>query len=104
MAHEYQLDEDTARNAIKLTRWFIHEQINLLAANRLAGLQERGERLRSILERNQGHATVRELQSSHGFTREELVKLSSRFSDLFSMTKAKPASGRPSELVFLMRN
>lgn len=104
-AGKYSLEDDTARRAVGIVKWFSLEQMAILAPERNNRKRSRLIRLISILSDHQGRRTLRDLNKSHGFTKEEVQKLALEFPSQIELEKHKPDhGGRPSEVAKLTKN
>ena len=101
-AGKLALEADTARRAVEIVRWFTEEQLAILAPERSNRHRNRFMRLHTILSDHQGERTMRDLQKSHGFSKEEIQTLAHKFSQRIEISTKKPeGGGRPSEVVTL---
>jgi hypothetical protein len=101
-AGKHSLEEDTARRAVGIVEWFSQEQIAILAPERSNRNRSRLMRLISILSDHQGQRSLRDLNKSHGFAKEEVQRLALEFPAQIKIEKVQPdGGGRPSELVKL---
>jgi len=93
------LDEQTARDAVRLAEWFYAQQEAMLAASIERAKGSQAERLESKIRLNGGQMTMRDLKRS-GFE-EAAVRLTACESPFcFSIENVKPErGGRESEIV-----
>ena len=60
---------------------------------------QRVETLQNLLLRYQGKVTLRDLRLRHGFASQEVKSLAAEYPDRLLLDVAKPATGRPSEIL-----
>ena len=100
-AADHPLSVETARNAIRIGRWFADRQLEALFMHRNAWLRRRAEVLREkLLDIKSGKATLG-LLAKAGWSNDEVRKLAARYPSLISIV-SKPIGkhgGRPTEYV-----
>jgi len=100
-AADHPLSAETARHAIRISRWFVNRQLEALFMQRNAWLRQRAGVLREkLLTIKSGKATLGELVRA-GWSKDEVRKLAERYPSLISIV-SKPVSsqgGRPTEYV-----
>lgn len=97
-AHEHNLSEQTAQDAVNLAKWFAGEQLAILHAGRETRKQERLATL--LVHLAPGAMTMRNLRIRHGFRREEVEHLARENPQRLTIEKIKTGSaGQPSEIV-----
>lgn len=100
-AADHPISVETARNAIRIGRWFSERQIEALFMHRNEWLRRRAEKLREkILNIKSGKAKLGELASA-GWSNGEVRELARRYPGLISIVN-KPIGkqgGRPTEYV-----
>jgi len=100
-AAAHQISVETARNAIRIGRWFSERQLEALFMHRNEWLRHRAEKLREkILNIKSGKAKLGELASA-GWSNGEVRELARRYPSLISIV-SKPIGkqgGRPTEYV-----
>lgn len=97
--HAAELDERTARDAVKVMRWFSDRQLETLSAGRWEKLRKRLLALLAVLAEENGEISLRVLRRSHSFEEEEIRQLQATFPKSFRIARRKPETGRPSEVV-----
>lgn len=101
VAHQHQLELETAIRAITLADWFATQQLLILKAGRAERKAERLQKLRElIVQQYNGTATMRALYRNNGFEAAETRELAAQFSDVLVIEK-RETGGRPSEIVRL---
>jgi len=103
-AHQFPVDEDTARNAVSIIDWFAKQELHLLQPSREAQKEERLNRLIRILQqRYNGRAPIRDLGLRNGFERDEIEQLVKAFPARIAIKTTKnPQGGRPSDVVHVL--
>jgi hypothetical protein len=97
-AHQHDLSEQTARDAIELAQWFAVEQLAILHTGRETRKRERLDVLLGHL--SPSGMTMRNLRIRHGFQREEVEMLVHENSHRITIEKIKTGrAGQPSETV-----
>ncbi len=94
-AHREKLGKATAENAVRIVRWFIREQLAILAASRSDRFKVRLEKLLGILRDAGGSKTLGQLKDSNGFDADEVKSLAERFPHQLLVEKLEQV-GRPS--------
>jgi hypothetical protein len=97
--HAAELDGGTARDAVKVMRWFSDRQLETLSAGRWEKLRKRLLALLAVLAEANGEISLRDLRRSHSFEEEEIRQLQATFPKSFRIVRRKPEKGRPSEVV-----
>ena len=101
-APKIALEADTARRAVEVVRWFTKEQLAILAPERSNRHRNRFLRLHAVLSDHQGERTLRNLENSNGFPKEEVQALAKEYPHRIEIETKKPeGGGRPSEVVKL---
>ncbi|MCH7226771.1 YfjI family protein [Haloferula sp. A504] len=95
-ATENQLSIDTAKDAVRVMRWFNERQIDVLRGSQRDQLKKRHDRLREVLTDRGGESSARELEKSHGFKLEEIEQLAAKFDDVRVGRRQQHGGGRPS--------
>lgn len=99
----YSLSTCTARNAIKLMRWFSNQQLQNLSTNRETKKAEFLDRVQTILSTKPDFTcTLRDMKDRHGILKQEIEALVAEHPDLLFIRQRKPdGAGRPSVVVSL---
>ncbi len=101
-AGKRNLDTETARQAVEIVKWFSQQQLAILAPQRSDRNRSRLMRLFSILRDYKGARSLRDLDKSHGFHKEEVRKLADEFPAQIKIERNKPeGGGRPSDVAIL---
>lgn len=98
-AHEAALDEQTAADAVEITRWFSKMQLQVLAAGRRENLKTRLLALLALLAEGRDEISFRELRRSCGFDEAEVRQLAAVFPQKLTIEKRQAEMGRPSWIV-----
>jgi hypothetical protein len=98
-----QLSKETFENAIRISRFFGEQQLEVLRRPRIEAEEKRRDRLREVLEKNnQKPITLRTLAKTHGLKKEEVISCVKTQPEVFGMVKVDPPhGGSKSTLVFL---
>lgn len=94
------LEEGTARHAVQIVRWFTDEQLCILAPERSNRHRSRFVKLQTILSDHGGERSMRDLDKSNRFTREEIESLCQAFPTRIEI-EVRSTGGRPSQVVKL---
>ena len=95
-AHQHELAVTTARNAIRLARWFGDQQLQILNATTLQRQKQRMHKLlRNLQDSTEGEVTFRDLRNSHGFSTAEVEELVEAFPDRFRVEVNQNPNGGP---------
>lgn len=101
-AHEHQLSQATANNAVRIGKWLAAHQVEMLDGYRVSRRRARAEQMRRVLLQHSNHTTsLGRLSKSHGFGEKEVRDLCADFPGFFRLVP-KPAGvkgGRPTEYV-----
>ena len=101
-AHQRPLAQQTARDAVRIGRWFAAKQVEMLGGHRVMRRRARADKLRSTLLQHPHHtASLGRLSKSHGFDEDEVRALCADFPKLLRL-EPRPsgaAGGRPTEQV-----
>ena len=89
-----------ATQAIQILKWCVRHSLTLLSSGRITRMNERKDRLRSLLSK--GQVTIRTLTKNHGFTKTELQLIASETPEEFLIETLRPSVGRPSEIMKLI--
>jgi hypothetical protein len=97
-----QLEENTVREAIELSRWFAEEQLDLLGRGREQKLQQLNAELTEYLAARDGVATFRGLKRS-GWSENDIRFIVANANGKFTVTvkAAGEKGGRSSEILLL---
>jgi len=95
-----ELTGEQATRAVELMRWCARSGLQITNAAGLRKLAQRAEELQAILAQLGGRATLRDLDRSHSFTKEELRALAGQFPARFTVEQLN-TGGRPSEVLRL---
>ncbi len=101
-AHEHPLSRATARNAVRVARWFAAQQVEILGVHRISRHRARADKLRKALLQHPGQtASLGKLSKAHGFNENEVHALCADFPKLFRLQPKSPGAtrGRPTEHV-----
>jgi hypothetical protein len=100
------LSQETFSNAIRIVRYFMREQLEVLQSSRIQAIDEFCDRLKEIFSRNgSSPITLRDLHRRHGLDREQVLSCVKSHSDLFGATIVHRLSGgKPSCVIFLKSN
>lgn len=93
---------EQAERAVRIARWCGLSYLSILRKGRVSGMHVRAKKLRELLlQTSEKSCSLRDLETRHGFTHDEVRKLAGAFPDMLEVV-TKPTStngGRPSELV-----
>jgi uncharacterized protein DUF3987 len=105
LAHERILNVQTMQHAIEISRWFGAQQLQILATARHALLREQANRVEQLLsESYPDGVSLRNLQTFHNRSPEELTRLVQTFPALFEIIEGKaPGPGRSSPWIRLKK-
>lgn len=96
LAHKRELAVSTARNAVRLARWFGAQQLQILNATTLQGKKQRMHKLlRNLQDSPDGQVGFRDLKNSHGFGAEEIEELVEAFPGRFRVEVIQNPNGGP---------
>jgi hypothetical protein len=100
-AHHHVLSPQTMADAITIHRWFVGEQLRLLANARRAAFQEFANKLATFLgEVYPDGTSLRRLHMYHNRRPEEVKQLARKFPHMFELFKGKESGpGRPSPCI-----
>lgn len=104
-AHKHLLSEATARSAIEIVKWFVHQQLTILGGSGKIRSVRLFDRLVALLEAApDGEMTVRDLKNSHGFDEDGIAELLKMHGQHIKKAKLQnPKGGRPSSVISLNR-
>lgn len=105
-SHSSEVDRHTAESAVALQEWLAEQQMRIIAGAPLRNEADRLRRLYELLrESDDSEITLRDLQNSHGFPRDEVYHLVRLFPSRLQLKKIKPlGGGRPSEVLRLVED
>lgn len=103
LAHEIELEAETASAAIRISKWFSKEQLSVFSQFRHQRGRKRLSALLTVLANAPEGMSMRDLGRSHSFTAEEVEALSRQFPDHVEIVTHHPKIGRPSTKVFTKR-
>lgn len=96
-----ELTKEQAERAVLIMRWCALSALQITNTARIRKRAERADALQVILAgKPQGRETLRNLDKSHGFTSEEVQRLSGQFPERFTVERVE-TGGRPSDVVRL---
>jgi hypothetical protein len=100
------LSTETFSHAIRIVRYFMAQQLEVLQMSRIQTIDATRERLEEIFSRNhQKPITLRDLKRRHGLDREEVLSSLKSHRDLFAAAKVfRLSGGPPSCLIYLQSN
>lgn len=103
-AHLSVVSRQTAERAITLMRWYASEQSRVMGSAALPPQEFRLKRLLELLRDAPDHTLkLRDLENSHGFTKEEVNELAKMAPSMLNLESRKPkGSGRPSPVIVLI--
>jgi hypothetical protein len=93
------LTSEHAQRGVTIARWSHLHSILMLNRGMTERQWQRVETLQDLLLRYQGQVTLRDLQRRHGFAPKEVKSLAAEYRDRLAVEVAKPATGRPSEIL-----
>lgn len=93
-SEQQELDEETARQAVAIAKWFNGEFLRFIAPTRSDKGRERLRKLLSILDDHQGERTLRDLGRLHGFEREEVEQLAKDYPERVTIEENRPEGGK----------
>jgi Protein of unknown function (DUF3987) len=104
--YKESLTTETFSHAIRIVRYFMAQQLEVLQMSRIQTIDATRERLEEIFSRNQQKPiTLRDLKRRHGLDREEVLSSVKSHRNLFGAAKVSRLSGGPpSCLIFLQSN
>jgi hypothetical protein len=105
-AHEEVLSTETMAHAIEISRWFGAQQLQILASARHALLRQQASKLEELLAESYPHGvSLRNLQTFHNRSTQELTRLVKTFPVLFKIFEGKaPGPGRSSPWIRLNKS
>ena len=95
-----ELTADQAGRAVEIMRWCAFSALQITNAARMQKRSKRVEELQIILARSSGKETLRNLEKSHGFERDEVLALAGQYPERFTIEQLE-TGGRPSEVLRL---
>jgi Protein of unknown function (DUF3987) len=103
-AHLVPVDRQTAKRAITLMRWYASEQSRVMGVATIPPQEIRLKRLLELLgDAPSQTLKLRDLENSHGFTKDEVSELAQMAPSVLKLENRKPkASGRPSPVIVLI--
>ena len=103
-SHRMAVDRQTAEDAVALQEWFAEQPIRITGGATLQQGASRLKRLGDLLrETPERELTLRDLQNSHGFPRDEVLRLVELApSQLKLQNRQNPCGGRPSPVLTLI--
>jgi hypothetical protein len=103
-SHLSLVDRQTAERAIILMRWYESEQARVMGVGTIPPQENRLKRLLELLGAAPSQTiTLRDLENSHCFPKEEVIELAKMAPSLLRLEDRKPkASGRPSPVIVLI--
>jgi hypothetical protein len=96
-----ELTGGQAARAVEIMRWCARSALQITNIARMQKRASRADELQIILTRNGGKETLRNLDKSHGFARDEVITLGGLFPERFTVKRNKDTGGRPSEVLRL---
>ena len=93
------LTSEHAHRGVAIARWSHLHSIVMLNRGMTERAWQRVETLQNLLLRYQGKVTLRDLRLRHGFASQEVKSLAAEYPDRLFLEVAKPATGRPSEIL-----
>ena len=93
------LTPEHAHRGVTIARWSHLNSIVMLNRGMIERQWQRVETLQTLLTRYHGKVTLRDLRLRHGFASQEVKSLVAEYRDRLSLEVAKPATGRPSEIL-----
>jgi hypothetical protein len=108
-AHTIEADEQTARNAIKIARWFFNEMLSLLKEGMMNKLQERLNKIISDISKIEDgkpkEITLGVMSKSHTTTESDIKELQYFFPNTLEIAERRHAKGgRPTKVVKLIND
>ena len=103
-SHLVPVDRQTAERAVTLMRWYASEQSRIMGGPAIRPQDIRLKRLMELLSSAPDHTLkLRDLENSHGFTKEEVNELAKMEPLILKLENRKPpGSGRPSPVIALI--
>ena len=93
------LTPEHAQRGVAIARWSHLHSIAMLNRGMTERQWQRVETLQNLLVRYHGEITLRDLHRRHGFAPHEVKSLADEYQSTLSVQVAKPATGRPSEIL-----
>lgn len=105
-SHLLPVDRQTAERAITLMRWYASEQSRVMGVATIPPQEIRLKRLLELLRDAPSQTLkLRDLENSHGFSKEEVNELAGMAPSMLKLENRKPiGSGRPSPVIVLIEN
>ncbi len=103
-AAQQSITAQDAEQTIKLMKWFIQQQLDILSSVQEQKTNKRLNQLVNILGIQPNGTTLRDMKRRHGFRQEELQQLCAQHPDTIRIEQAPNAgSGRPSMIIRLIQ-